>query len=58
MNSNTQVVMSECNEVALKRECCEYKPVMERRRQRAQSAYKRGRALPEVIQAASNGSRI
>ena len=35
-----------------------YKPVMERRRQRAQSAYKRERALPEVIQAAGNGVQI
>ena len=42
----------------IKRECRKYKPLMERGRQRAQSAYKRGRALPEVIQAASNGGRI
>ena len=33
----------------LKRECREYKLVMEHRRQRTQSAYKRGRTLPEVI---------
>ena len=39
----------------IKRECLKYKPVMERGRQQAKSAYKRRRALPEVIQAASNG---
>ena len=36
----------------------EYNLVIGRGRQRATGAYKRGRALPEVIQAASNGGRI
>ena len=35
-----------------------YNLVIGRGRQRATGAYKRGRALPEVIQAASNGGRI
>ena len=42
----------------LKRECRAYNLVIGRGRQRATGAYKRGRALPEVIQAASNGGRI
>ena len=35
-----------------------YNLVIGRGRQRATGAYKRGRALPKVIQAASNGGRI
>ena len=53
-----RMIISIILSLLVKRECREYKPVMERRRQRAQSAYKRGRVLPEVIQAASNGGRI
>ena len=46
------------NMLTLKRECPAYNLVIGRGRQRATGAYKRGRALPEVIQAASNGGRI
>ena len=45
-----------CN--PFKRACHAYNLVIGRGRQRAMGAYKRGRALPEVIQAASNGGRI
>ena len=44
--------------LVLKRECRAYNLVIGRGRQRATGAFKRGRALPEVIQAASNGGRI
>ena len=44
--------------VLVKRECRAYNLVIGRGRQRAMGAYKRGRVLSEVIQAASNGGRI
>ena len=43
---------------SLKRECRAYNLVIVRGRQRATGSYKRGRALQEVIQAASNGGGI
>ena len=57
-DANINASASASANVTVRRECRAYNLVIGRGRQRATGAYKRGRALPEVIQAASNGGRI